>query len=85
MAEFVYSLCTLTALGCAFLLFRRHRAYRSSLLFWSSLCFLGLAINNVMLLIDLYAFPNIDLFVARTAVALVAMLMLLYGLIRASR
>jgi len=80
MAEVVYILCAATSILCAALLFRSYRASRAPLLFWSSLCFVGLAVNNVMLILDLYVVST-DLFFARTLVALGAMLMLLYGLI----
>jgi hypothetical protein len=81
MAEFVYVLCALTSIACAWLLFRGYRARRTALLFWSSLCFIGLALNNVLLVVDLYLVPDIDLFLPRTATALAAVSALLYGLI----
>ena len=83
MAEVVYILCAATSILCAVLLFRSYRASRTKLLFWSSLCFVGLAINNVMLILDLYVVST-DLFFARTIVALGAMAMLIYGLIWSS-
>ena len=81
MAEFVYILCTLTSVICAVLLFRGHRTRRTPLLFWSSLCFIGLALNNVVLLIDLYVMPQTDLFLLRAGTALAALALLLFGLI----
>jgi hypothetical protein len=81
MAEFVYILCALTSMTCAVLLFRGYRARRTPLLFWSSLCFIGLALNNALLLVDLYVVPDVDLFVLRTSIALIGMGLLLYGLI----
>jgi hypothetical protein len=81
MAEFVYGLCTLTAVVCAWLLFRGYRRHRARLLFWSALCFAGLAANNAMLLVDLYVVPTIDLFYLRTVTALVAGGLMLYGLV----
>jgi Family of unknown function (DUF5985) len=83
MAEVVYILCTATSILCAVLLFRSYRASRTKLLFWSSLCFVGLALNNVLLILDLY-FVNSDLFYLRTWIALGAMAMLIYGLIWSS-
>lgn len=83
MAEVVYILCAATSILCAVLLFRSYLGSRTKLLFWSSLCFVGLAINNVMLILDLYVVST-DLFFARTLVALVAMGMLIYGLIWSS-
>ncbi|MGH7286032.1 MAG: DUF5985 family protein [Polyangiaceae bacterium] len=81
MAEAVYMLCAITCAICAALLVRGYRATRTELLLWSSLCFVGLAINNILLFIDLVVVPTVDLSVLRNTVALVAMLVLLYGLI----
>jgi len=81
MAAIIYSLCALTALGCAFLLLRGYRRSRYPLLLWSGLCFAGLTINNLLLVIDKVALPDSDLSVARTLVALISMIVLLFGLI----
>jgi hypothetical protein len=81
MAEFVYGLCALTSIVCAWLLFRGYLRRRTKLLFWSAICFIGLAINNVLLLVDLYVVPDRDLFVLRTTFALAAVCVMLYGLV----
>lgn len=81
MVEIVYILCALTSLACTALLYRRFRQTRTPLLFWSALCFAGLALNNVLLLVDLYVFPEVDLFVLRTGTALVGTVVLLWGLV----
>lgn len=81
MAELVYVLCALTSIVCAVLLFRGHRSSRTTLLFWSSLCFAGLALNNLLLLVDLIVAPDIDLSLWRSGVALGAMMVLLFGLV----
>ena len=81
MAAIIYSLCALTALGCALLLLRGYRRSRYRLLLWSGLCFAGLTANNLLLVIDKVALPEVDLSIWRTAVALVAMTILLFGLI----
>ena len=47
MAELVYGLCAVTSIFCTLLLFKGYRASRTKLLFWASLCFAGLALNNV--------------------------------------
>jgi hypothetical protein len=83
MAEVVYILCAATSILCAMLLFRSYRESRAKLLFWSSLCFVGLALNNVLLILDLYVVST-DLFYTRTLVAVGAMAMLLFGLIWSS-
>jgi uncharacterized protein DUF5985 len=85
VAELVYLLCAGTSIVCAVLLLRGYRASRTRLLFWASACFVGLAINNVILFIDLIMLPDIDLFWWRTAPALGGMLVLLYGLVWDSR
>ena len=81
MAEAVYLLCAITSVACAALLFRGYRTNRTRLLFWSSLCFVGLAANNVLLFIDLVMVPEVDLRLWRGGSALVAMLVLLIALV----
>ncbi len=81
MAEAVYVLCALTSIACAVLLFRGFRQSRTNLLFWSSLCFAGLAANNVLLFADLVLVPGIDLSLVRSSIALVAVMVLLIGLV----
>ena len=82
MPEAVYTLCAVTSIACALLLLRGYRTSRARLLFWSSLCFAGLALNNVVLLIDLFVVPDVDLSLLRNLTALASMLILLYGLVR---
>jgi hydrogenase/urease accessory protein HupE len=79
--ETIYILCALTSLFCAFLLGRSYWRNRTRLLMWSTLCFVGLAINNVLLVIDLVLVPDVNLALVRSGVALVALLLLLFGLI----
>lgn len=81
MAALVYVLCAFTSLLCAGLLLRSYRHSGSRLLFWSSLCFVGLALNNVLLFVDLVLVPTMDMSVLRGTVALASLLVLLYGLI----
>ncbi len=81
MAEAVYILCAITSIACAVLLFRGYRRTRTRLLFWSSLCFLGLALNNVLLFVDLVLVPSVDLSVLRTGTATAALLVLVTGLV----
>lgn len=82
MAELVYVLCALTSLACTVLLFRSYRQTRARLLLWSACCFLGLTVNNVLLFVDLIVVPEVQLGVLRSSVALVAIALLLYGLIK---
>lgn len=82
MAEAVYILCAITSAACAFLLLRAYLRARTRLLLWSGLCFIGLALNNVLLWVDKVLLPTqVDLVVWRTVAATVGLLLLLYGLI----
>ncbi|MEP6790061.1 MAG: DUF5985 family protein [Ramlibacter sp.] len=81
MAAIIYLLCTLTCLTCFALLARAWRASRSRLLFWSALCFAGLSLNNFLLVVDRVVLTTIDLSTLRLATALVALLLLLFGLV----
>ena len=81
MAEVVYLLCALASIACAILLYRGYRDTRTRLLFWSSLCFAGLALNNVLLFVDMVMVPAADWSTLRGLVALVAIMVLLLGLI----
>ncbi len=81
MAETVYILCTLTSTLCAVLLFRGFFRSRARLLLWSALCFAGLGVNNALLFVDKVVLPLHDLSVLRGAVALVALVLLVIGLI----
>jgi hypothetical protein len=86
MAEIVYALCALTSVLCAGLLIRAYRGNRSRLLLWSTLCFVGLALNNVLLLVDLVLTPpEIDLRLFRSLTGLGAMATLVIGLVWESR
>ena len=85
MAEAVYVLCALTSAGCAALLLRTYGRTRARLLLWSGLCFVGLALNNVLLFTDLVIVPAIDLSYWRSGTALVAMMLLIVGLVWESR
>ena len=80
-AAVIYGLCALTALGCASLLLIAWRRSGYRLLLWSGLCFVGLTINNLLLIMDKLVFPNIDFSTWRSLSALVAMLVLIYGLV----
>ena len=81
MAEVVYLLCAITSVVCAGMLFNGYRENRTRLLFWSSLCFAGLAVNNVLLFVDRILVPEIDLSILRSSIALASMMALLYGII----
>jgi hypothetical protein len=79
MANLVYALCAITSLACAILLLRGFRRSRARLLLWSGLCFVGLFINNALLVVD--ARIVFDLSVVRTLPAVLGLILLLYGLV----
>lgn len=77
----VYILCFLTSGACAWLLGRSYVRSRTRLLLWSSACFALLAGNNLMLVLDLLIFADVDLRLARQSFALAAVTVLLAGFI----
>lgn len=79
MAFVVYVLCALTSLAVAWLLLRGYRRSRTPLLLWSGLCFVGLFINNALLVVDERLFQ--DLSAVRSLPALAGVTLLLYGLV----
>jgi hypothetical protein len=82
MAEVVYLLCAATSLLCASMLIRSWLRTRVRLLFWSSVCFAGLAVNNVLLFVDLVLVTTaIDLSIVRGVCALVSLAVLLGALV----
>jgi hypothetical protein len=81
MASVVYALCALTSGLCAVLLLRAYLSSRARLLLWSSLSFIGLTLNNLLLFIDLIIVPTVDLALYRSLTAAAAIMVLLLGLI----
>ena len=77
----VYILCFLTSSACAWLLGRGYARTRTRLLLWSSLCFLLLAANNLVLVLDVLVFPDINLRIGRLLLSLSAVIVLLFGFI----
>lgn len=82
MAVLIYVLCSITALICAVMLLLGSRRTGSRMLFWSGLCFAGLAFTNLVVVVDaLHLFPHENFNTLRLGSALVALMLLLYGLI----
>ncbi|HYR27332.1 MAG TPA: DUF5985 family protein [Thermoanaerobaculia bacterium] len=81
----VYILCAATSAVCAGLLVRGYRRSGARLLFWSALCFIGLAVNNLVLIIDVRIVPDMDLATFRLLPALAGVILLVYGLIWETR
>jgi len=81
MAILVYVLCALTSLACAVLLLRGYRVSGARLLFWSGLFFVGLFLNNVLLIVDVRVVPQVNLAVIRLVPAVIGVALLLYGMV----
>ena len=85
MAELVYLLCALTSVVCAVLLLRSYRETRTRLLFWGSLCFVGLVLSNVVLVVDLMLVPDIDFSTIRSVLSFSAVAVFVFGLVWESK
>jgi hypothetical protein len=77
----IYLLCVATSLLCAILLLRAYRRSRMRLLVWSSICFWLLALNNLVLAVDILLLPQNDLSLIRVITVLVAVSVMLFGFI----
>jgi len=77
----IYFLCSLTSLAATVLLVRSYVRNRSPILLWSTLAFVALTANNVLLFADFLLPPSIDLRPERVATELLAVGLLLYGFI----
>jgi hypothetical protein len=81
MASIVYALSTLTCIACAYLLLRSFKRTGTRLLLWSGLCFIGLALNNILATIDVNTPTDLmDLSTLRVMVSIVSVSILIYGL-----
>ena len=81
MVLLIYALCASTALACSVLLLLGARRSGSRMLFWSGLCFAGLTFTNLLVIADHYLLREIDLAPLRLSSALIAIVLLVYGLI----
>ena len=81
MIDLLFGLCALTAAACAMLLMLAWRRTRSSLLWWSGLCFSGLFLVNLLLVFDKIVLPDVDLHTLRLGVTLASVSLMLYGLV----
>jgi hypothetical protein len=78
----VYLLCFATSVVCLILLARSYARTRTRLLLWSSLCFVFLAANNLLLFVDVVIFPvEINLLPFRQLSSLIGVGVLLYGFV----
>jgi hypothetical protein len=81
LAPTIYTLCLLCSAACAWLLIKSYARNRTRLLLWSAACFLLLAVNNFLVVVDLLLIPSVDLSVLRQLCSLAAVSVLLFGFV----
>ena len=81
MPAVTYLLCAGTSIFVAILLYRQYAKTKVRLLLWSNVLFWCLAIENVILFVDMVLIASIDFRPYRHSVALAGCLCMLYGLI----
>jgi hypothetical protein len=81
IAEGIYLLCAATSLVVAAILLRQYVRVRTRLVLWSVVCFTGLAVNNVLVYIDLVMYTGVDLSTYRSAAGAAGMVAMVYGLV----
>jgi hypothetical protein len=74
------ALAVLTCAACTVLLFRAYGRNRRRLLLWSSICFVFLTLNNVILFLDLVVLEQ-DLRPWRHAAALLGLVFMMFGVL----
>jgi len=77
----VYLLCFISGALCAYLLFVAFARQKRQLFLWSAICFSLLALNNLLVFLDIIILPNINLLPYRLFASLAAVIVLLYGFI----
>ena len=77
----VYLLCFATSSACAYLLARSYKRTAARLLLWSALCFVLLAANNAIVVLDLLVIQSVDFRYWRLWTSLAAVGVLLFGFI----
>ena len=77
----VYLLCFLTSAACAGLLARNYWRTGARVLLWSALCFLLLAGNNFVVILDMLVIRTVDFRLLRHVLSLGAVGVLLFGFI----
>jgi hypothetical protein len=79
--EVIYSLCLATSAACAALLVRSYARSRQPLLLWSAIAFTLLALNNLLVVLDMVVLTSLDFSLLRQGTSLAAVLVLIYGFI----
>jgi hypothetical protein len=79
--SFVYLLCLATCIACTVLLIRSWLRSRTPLLMWMAISLVFLALNNLLVVIDLLLIPDVDLTMWRLLAALAAGVILIVGFV----
>lgn len=85
LAAIVYVLSTLTSGLCGWLLLAGYRRSRTRLLFWCGLCFVGLAVDNALLFVDVVVIPDVSLAAWRGLPGVAGLAALIGGLVWEAR
>ena len=80
-AATVYLLCFIGSALCAYLLVTAFRRSSEKLLLWSAICFCLLAVNNLLVCLDILVLRDLDLTALRSLTSLAAVAVLLYGFV----
>lgn len=82
MSSTIFALCAVASIFVVVLLARAYIQRPSRILFWSAICFVGIALNNIVLFYDLVILPDeISYAVLRNALLAGSTGVLIYGLI----
>lgn len=81
MEKAIFAACAVTAMVSAWLLLRAYYRGGTRLLLWSGLCFSGLTLNNLLLVLDKTVYASADLSIPRLLVALVSLCLLVGGMV----
>lgn len=81
MEGLVNLLGAVTALVCAALLYRGYRHTGVRLLLWSAVCFLALSLENNIVFIDRFIYPEISLVLVRQSIAALGIACLIFSLV----
>ena len=83
MTQLIYAACALTSIACFLLLWRSYAQSRARLLFWSAMCFAGLSVNNILLVLEGLELVGNQFDTVRLFAAFAAVCFMLYGLVMA--
>ena len=81
IAAAVYLLCAFASTTCAFLLLRSYHRGGHRFLLWCGICFVGLAANNSLLVLDRLVVRDVDLSTWRLVPTFVGVAVIIYGLV----